>query len=241
MEVTLTNALKYGVEYFFKVNNERGGNISLLPDGVVSGSAAVVGKGLKTFGFRNDLKSFITVLKTEGNVDIVSKPHVLVQEGKTSVIKIGREEPIRRGTSVSENGLRSEDILYKDVGVILSVGVEVEENNVVKLHLNQEVSDIIPPTQDPLIDSPSFTTNTIQLDTLLNDGQSIYIGGLMETAEIETVRKVPYLSDIPYLGKIFRSKNFIKTKTELILLLSVEILFDEKDFENQKLKFVRNK
>ncbi len=81
----------------------------------------------------------------------------------------------------------------------------------------------------------------IRLDTLLNDGQSIYIGGLIESSETETVRKVPYLGDIPYLGKMFRSKDISKTKTELILLLSVEILFDEKDFENQKLKFVRNK
>lgn len=239
MEVTLSDALKYGVEYFFKNNDERGGNMSLLADGLVSGSAPVIGKGLKAFAFRNDLNTFITVLKSVSNVDIVSKPHVLVQDGKTSVIKIGREEPIRRGTAVSENGQVSENIDYRDVGVILSVSIDVEENNVVKLKLNQEVSDIIQTSENPLIDSPSFTQNNITLNTLLNDGQSIFIGGLIENSTVKSENKIPYLGDIPYLGKIFRSEDISNVKKELILLLSVEILHNEKDFETQKLKFRR--
>ena len=75
--------------------------------------------------------------------------------------------------------------------------------------------------------------------TLISDGQKIYVGGLMENTTNKKIRKIPLLGDIPYLGKIFRSEDINKTKTELILLLSVEILFNEKDFENQRLKFVR--
>jgi general secretion pathway protein D len=155
------------------------------------------------------------------------------------VIKIGRSEPIRKGTSVSANGLRSENIEYRDVGVILNVKVDVEENNVVKLYLSQEISDIIQTVGNPLIDSPSFTKNSLEMTTMINDGQKIYVGGLMENSINKKVRKIPILGDIPYLGKMFRSEDINKTKTELILLLSVEILFNEKDFENQRLRFVR--
>lgn len=239
MEVTLNDALKYGVEYFIRKTSDRGGNISLLADGISSGSSRILSNGLKAFTFHRDFDSFLTILKSESKVDIISNPNVLVQDGQTSVIKIGREEPIRKGTSVSANGLRSENIEYRDVGVILNVRVNVEENNVVKLYLSQEVSDIVSPSENPLIDSPSFTKNVIELNTLINDGQNIYIGGLMENSTTKIVRKIPLLGDIPYFGKIFRSEDINKTKTELILLVSVEILFNETDFENQKLKFVR--
>ena len=122
-----------------------------------------------------------------------------------------------------------------------NVKVDIEENNVVKLYLSQEISDIVQTVQNPLIDSPSFTKNSLEMTTLINDGQKIYVGGLMENSSNKRIRKIPFLGDIPYLGKIFRSEDISKTKTELILLLSVEILFNEKDFENQKLKFVRKK
>ena len=239
MEVTLNNALQYGVEYFFNTNNNRGGQVSLLTEGISSLTTGLAGKGLKAFTFHRDVNSFITILNSESKVEILSKPHVLVQDGQTSVIKIGRSEPIRKGTSVSENGLRSENIEYRDVGVILNVKVDVEENNVVKLYLSQEISDIIQTVQNPLIDSPSFTKNSLEMTTLINDGQKIYVGGLIENSTNRKVRKIPLLGDIPYLGKMFRSEDINKTKTELILLLSVEILFNEKDFENQRIKFVR--
>ena len=239
MEVTLNDALQYGVEYFFRANNNRGGTVSLLTEGITSLTSDLSGKGLKAFTFHRDVNSFITILNSESKVEVLSKPHVLVQDGQTSVIKIGRSEPIRKGTSVSENGLRSENIEYRDVGVILNVKVDVEENNVVKLYLSQEISDIIQTVQNPLIDSPSFTKNSLEMTTLINDGQKIYVGGLMENSTNKKVRKIPLLGDIPYLGKMFRSEDINKTKTELILLLSVEILFNENDFERQKLRFVR--
>ncbi len=107
------------------------------------------------------------------------------------------------------------------------------------VYLSQEISDIIQTVQNPLIDSPSFTKNSLEMTTLINDGQKIYVGGLMENSTNKKIRKIPLLGDIPYLGKMFRSEDINKTKTELILLLSVEILFNEKDFEKQRLKFVR--
>jgi len=164
---------------------------------------------------------------------------VLVQDGKRSTIKIGREEPIKTGTTVSANGLASETIVYRDVGVILKVKVDVEENNIVKLELSQEISDVATPVVNPLIESPSFTTKVIQMSTLVDDGQKIYIGGLMETVEENRIKKIPLLGDIPYLGKVFRSEDNVKTKTELILLLSVDVLNKESDFKRQKIKYVR--
>lgn len=180
------------------------------------------------------------MLRSESKVEILSKPNVLVQDGKRSTIKIGREEPIKTGTTVSANGLASETIVYRDVGVILKVKVDVEENNIVKLELTQEISDIATPVVNPLIESPSFTSKVIQMNTLINDGQKIYIGGLMETVEENRIKKIPLLGDIPYLGKVFRSEDNVKTKIELILLLSVDVLNNEQEFEDKKIKFVRN-
>ena len=241
LEVTLTDGLRYGVEYFFNKGKHRGGNISLLTDGIqqASGALPIVDGGLRAFMFQKDFDSFVTMLATESRVDIISKPNVLVQDGKSSTIKIGREEPIKRGQSVSSNGQTSEDIAYRDVGVILNVKVHIEENNVVQLYLREEVSEVIESNVDPIIDSPSFSNKVIELNTLLNDGQKIYIGGLMESNKSKLVKKVPLLGDIPFIGKAFRSENMKTTKTELILLVSVEVLFNDADINNQRLRFVR--
>ena len=239
MEVTLTNGLKYGVEAFINKNPWRGGNVSLLPSGIASGGGSIIGDGIKAFTFQRDFDAFVTMLRSESKVEILSKPNVLVQDGKRSTIKIGREEPIKTGTTISANGLASENIVYRDVGVILKVKVDVEENNIVKLELTQEISDVVTPSVDPLIDSPSFTTKVIQMSTLVKDGQSIYIGGLMETVTEKRVKKIPLIGDIPYLGKLFRSEDNVKTKTELILLLSVDVLNKESDFDRQKIKYIR--
>ncbi len=239
MEVTLTNGLKYGVEAFINKNRWRGGNISLLPSGVDSGGGSIIGDGIKAFTFQRDFDAFITLLRSESKVEILSKPNVLVQDGKRSIIKVGRQEPIKKGTTVSANGLASENIEYRDVGLILKVKVDVEENNIVKLELSLEISDIVAPLVNPLIDSPSFTTKVIHMSTLVNDGQKIYIGGLMETVMEKRVKKIPLLGDIPYLGRLFRSEESVKTKTELILLLSVDVLNKESDFERQKIKYIR--
>ncbi|MGR3293238.1 MAG: type II secretion system protein GspD [Candidatus Scalindua sp.] len=130
MEVTLSNGLQHGVEYFIRQQKKKGANISLLADGMSSGFGNVVGNGLKAFSFRQELSTFITLLNSESKVDIISKPNLLVKDGSTSTINIGRVEPIRKGTSVGQNGQESTDIQYRDVGVILSVSVTVAENNV---------------------------------------------------------------------------------------------------------------
>lgn len=239
LDVTLVDSLKFGVEYFIRNNKTSFGNISLLADGITSGVSPIIGNGLKAISFSHQLDSFVTLLRSQTKVDIIAKPKLLVQDGKSSVIKIGRSEPIRKGTSVGSNNQVSENIEYRDTGIILNVKINVEENNVVKLELSQEVSDIIKSVENPLINSPSFTTKNISINTLLNDGQSVYIGGLMETSESKLVKKVPLIGDIPYLGKLFRSNDTISKKTELILLVSVEILIEQRDFENIKLKFVK--
>ncbi|MFQ5685474.1 MAG: type II secretion system protein GspD, partial [Candidatus Scalindua sp.] len=239
MEVSLTNGLKYGVEYFVRENKLRGGNISLLPSGVNTGQGNIISDGIKAFAIHTNYREFITMLRSETKVDIISKPNVLVQDGQRSVINVGREEPIKKGTTVSANGLASENIEYRDVGIILNVKVEVEESDIVKLLLKQEISDVVSATVNPLISSPSFTKTSIEMSALIKDGDNIYIGGLIEKEENKKIKKVPLLGDIPYLGKLFRSEDIVKTKTELILLLSVDVLNKESDFDRQKIKFIR--
>lgn len=238
LDVTLNNALKFGVEYFIRNNKTSYGNLSLLPEGISSGLNPLA-SGLKAISLTHQLDSIINLIKTETEVEIISKPKILVQDGKSSLIKIGRSEPIRRGTSVGSNNQTSENIDYRDTGIILNVTTKVNENNIVKLDISQEVSDIIKSAENPLINSPSFTTKNINISTLLKDGQSIYIGGLMENSESKLERKLPVLGSIPYLGKLFSTTDTVKKKTELILLVSISILTTEKDFENIRLKFVK--
>ncbi len=128
---------------------------------------------VKAFTFQKDFDAFITILRSVSDVKILSKPNLLVQDGETSKIQVGSDEPVRSSTTLSGAGLSQESIEYRSVGVLLEVKVDIEESNVVKLKLIQELSTIVKSPEDTSIDSPSFRTNKVELTTLINDGENI--------------------------------------------------------------------
>ncbi len=191
----------------------------MLPTAIPPGPANILKDGIKAFTFQKDFDAFITILRSVSDVKILSKPNLLVQDGETSKIQVGSDEPVRSSTTLSGAGLSQESIEYRSVGVLLEVKVDIEESNVVKLKLIQELSTILKNPEDTSIDSPSFRTNKVELTTLINDGENIYIGGLIASNKEKQIKKIPLLGDIPLLGRIFKSENTTESKTELILLM----------------------
>ena len=228
LEVEINDSIRHGVEYFLKDVN-KGGNIlaSLLPDNFATGTDLLQG-GVKYFTTHNNTDVIIELLNIVSNVKIISKPKIIVEDKKHGTIKIGREEPIQKGTTVASTGVSTTQIDYRDVGLILDVGVHVEENNVVRLKLKQELSSIVTDS-NLLIASPSFTQKTIDMEFNVTAGENIFVGGLIQTEDTFRTKKIPFLGSLPYIGTMFSSQEKIKKETELIMIVNVELLQTDED------------
>jgi general secretion pathway protein D len=224
-EVTLTDALSRGVEYFFRQKgriDQEGAKVSLLPDGISSGLGAL-GGGARLFSINRDVDVIISLIASETDVEVLSSPHILVRDEQTASIQVGASEPIRSGTSRTSAGDTVDSIQYRDTGTILTVTPRIGENKMVTLDIKQEVSDSVP-TEDSTIDSPTFTTRVTETSLVVKSGHSIYLGGIIDIKNEVVNRKVPLLGDIPILGHVFKSSNSTKTKTELMVLITPHVM-----------------
>jgi type II secretion system protein D len=225
-EVTLTDALAHGVEYFFrqKGGSKEGGNISLLPAGVAAGSTGVLASGTKFFTLNRDIDAIFNLIAAETEIEILSTPHLLVRDEQTASIQVGSSEPIRTGTTQSSAGATLEQIQYRDIGTILTVTPRIGENQMVTLDIKQEVSSIVPPTDDPLINSPAFSQRVTETSLVIKSGHPIFLGGIIDIKNDLRIKKVPLLGDIPVIGNLFKSTDLTKTKTELMILITPYII-----------------
>ena len=112
---------------------------------------------------------------------------------------------------------------YRDTGVILRVAPRVNSNGQIVLDVAQEVSDVTKTTTSG-IDAPTFNRRHIESTVMVQDGETIALGGLIKDNKSFTRNGLPLLSDIPLLGALFRSDDDTSTRTELLILLSPKVV-----------------
>ncbi|HHT9132917.1 MAG TPA: type II secretion system protein GspD, partial [Candidatus Tripitaka californicus] len=256
-EVTLTDALAYGVEHFFR-QNFGSGLISLEPSSVISAAAVPnpLSGGTRVFRLRKDITTIFNLLDTTTQVEVLSTPHILVQDEEAATIQVGASEPILAqqisvpiaGTTPTTTGgtfATQNQVQYRDIGVILTVKPRIGENRMVTIQVTQEVTNLAQEVTRG-INSPRFTTRKAETFLTVEDEHTIVIGGIIETRLENTIRRVPVLNRVPLLGKLFKSEDKTKRKTELLVLLtprivstSDEIDLATKNFE-EKLKLIES-
>ena len=185
--------------------------------------------------YRSDGNSFATILSMIGkdaDSTVLSTPSIMTMDNEQSSIVVGQEIPITTGetlSSTNNNPFRS--IQRQEVGIKLQVRPQINEGNAVKMHINQEVSSIFGPLGDM---STDLITNKRQIETtvLVEDGDTIVLGGLIDDDVQESVKKVPLLGDIPLLGRIFQSSSTSRTKRNLMVFLKPTIVRDAEDVRN---------
>ncbi|MCP4254702.1 MAG: type II and III secretion system protein, partial [Candidatus Scalindua sp.] len=152
-------------------------------------------------------------------------------------IQVGQSEPIRSGSTTGSGGVTTAQIEYRDTGTILTVTPRIGENQMISLDMIQEVSSATASAASD-IDSPTFPIRKTETSLVVKSGHSIYLGGIIDIDNDITIRKIPFLGDIPYLGKLFQSLESEKKKTELMILITPHIIntTDDADQLTQEFK-----
>jgi general secretion pathway protein D len=166
-----------------------------------------------------------SALETDANANILSTPSILTLDNEEAKISVGSNVPFQTGSYSITSGTSASPfttIERKDVGLILKVKPQISEGGTVRLAIAEEVSSV------QGSGGVLAATNKRSIDTtvLIDDGQIVVLGGLIETQVQDTEDKVPLLGDIPWLGNLFRYSNRTHKKTNLMVFLRPKIIRD---------------
>ncbi|MDD0974712.1 type II secretion system secretin GspD [Pseudomonas fontis] len=202
-------------------------SIDVLPPGlsvgVVDGTVNIPGIGEVL-----DLKVLARALKSKGGSNVLSTPNLLTLDNEAASIFVGQTIPFVSGQYVTDGGGTSNNpfqtIQREEVGLKLNVRPQISEGGTVKLDIYQEVSSV--DERASTINGTVTNKRAIDTSILLDDGQIMVLGGLLQDGYTQTNEGIPWLSSLPGVGPLFRSERRATNKTNLMVFLRPYIIRD---------------
>ncbi|MGQ9634860.1 MAG: type II secretion system secretin GspD [Bryobacteraceae bacterium] len=231
-EVTLTGAFASGVTAYFQKLN--GGMQGAPTSRVTEGTSSAAGLGLTSgvlVGKTRELLGILSASEDNRNTKVISAPMVIATDSIPASINVGQEVPVLASqavTGVQQGGssLFANTISSRSTGVTLNVLARVNPSGIVTLVINQEVSSPQAPSANAAIQSPSFSTRTVQTQVTVQDGDTIAVGGIISESNTSSSAGVPFLHRIPVVGSAFGAKSKSNARTELVVFMTPRVIYD---------------
>ena len=166
------------------------------------------------------LTAELSALESQGTGEVVSQPKVITGDKQAATIKSGTEVPYQESSANGET-----TVSFKEAVLSLDVtpNITPDDRILLNLQINQDsVGDLVPSGEGGLI--PSIDTTQLNTQVLVGNGETVVLGGVFRTEDLETIAKVPFLGDIPYLGRLFKNTSVSSTKTETLIFITPRIL-----------------
>jgi MSHA biogenesis protein MshL len=216
--------------------------------------------GIFAIKVNGNFKVLINLLQTQGNVQVLSSPHLSTVNNQKAILKVGSDEFFVTGVSttntiIGTNTLPSQSVSLTPFfsGITLDVTPEISSDSTVILHIHPSVSLVTQQTKEiGLGTSGPGTNNTLTLplaystiresDNIVRakNGQVVVIGGLMQNRMVENVVATPWIGNVPFIGSWFRRTEQTSVKSELVILLRPVVATNKnfvKDLQNEKTRF----
>ena len=180
------------------------------------------GRGPEGVPFEFYYSAAIRALITDGRAKMLARPNITTVQGHEALINIGAEVPVPR--VVNANSVTTTGIDYREAGIILRYTPRVTEDGNIVARVHTEVST---PVYVEDLKAYRFQKRSADTTVRLKDGETMVIGGLIDSDESRSLSKIPFLGDIPILGAFFRSVRTARTETELMIFLTAHVLDEE--------------
>jgi general secretion pathway protein D len=236
VEVTLTDQLQYGLEWYLKGSGGSQSHIIKTQGGLDLGSG---GLDFSLVADSEDFRLAINALMKNDLVKILSNPRVTVRDGKSASITVGTEVPVITSEAVSADAVTDgtsdtiRSVQYRSTGVQLNVTPMVHSQGVVTLEISQEVSEAQANTTSD-ISSPIILNRSITTEVAASDGQTVLLGGLIKENRSDTVTKVPFFGDLPVLGHLFKTTSLGGDRTELVIMITPRIIRNRRHIDEMR-------
>ena len=163
----------------------------------------------------------LSALQAEGRGEIVSTPRVITANQSEATIKQGVEIPYQQASSSGATTVQFKEAVLE---LIVTPQITPDNNIIMDLKVSKDNVGEIISTGGLGGTVPSIDTRSVETQVLVADGQTVVLGGIYETERRETIKKVPFLGDIPFVGALFRSKQRLDNKAELLIFVTPRIL-----------------
>ena len=220
------NANNNGLTAFSSSLNGGSDSISLLKD--------AIGIDIPDIKSGLALGASLNLLKQNGALDIVSEPSILAINNKESSIYVGETISIKTSSSVTDGGTTRENFQREDVGLTLKVKPRISNETKVTLEINTILEGV--KTTQTVSGNADTSKKEVKTTVILNNGESVIIGGLIENKIETTNQKVPILGDIPLFGELFKNDISNNKKNNLVVIVTPYMIPKTKD-----ITFIRNK
>lgn len=196
--------------------------------GSIAGATGILGGGVFESG--NALfGAIVSAVQSDQESNILSTPSIMTLDNQAARILVGQEIPVTTGEALSpnfDNAFRT--VQRQNVGITLEVRPQINEGGAIKLDLRQEVSSIAGPVSANFADL-ILNKREIETTIVVDDGEIIGIGGLIDENERRSIEKVPVLGDIPVIGELFKSRGRARGRTNLMVFIRPTILRSRAD------------
>jgi len=208
------------------ISTQQFGAPQLVNNGV--GSTIGLSDLMNVFLFRPDINLALTIkaLEEKNLLQILAEPNLITESGKEASFLAGGEFPYPVPQSVGGAGYTTITIQFKEFGVRLNFTPSFTPDGQIHLKVRPEVSslDYTNALQLQGYVVPALSTRKVESDMVLANGQSFAIAGLLDNRVVEQLNKIPWIGDVPVLGKLFNSKSFNRSKDELLVVVTPVIV-----------------
>ncbi len=243
LEVTHNNSSDIGIEggYIRKLGNTGTGSIanafgaSDISSGATSSVPNILGQNIQNMlptppgagvyqVLGTDFQATLRAIAQAGKAEVLSRPSILARNNQPATISLGQQVPLVSNTRFDAINGQINTVTYQNVGIILRVTPFITSDGMVEMIVSPETSQLadrsswVPISRDAL--APVVNSRLADTVVVVPDGQTVVIGGLMQTQVTETESKIPLLGDIPWLGNAFKRKQRSNNKTELMIFLT---------------------
>jgi general secretion pathway protein D len=224
-DITLDDQLRFGVEW-----TAMSGSSLFGTDFGLSGPAAD-STGFRYSVLSRNVQATLTALRQTDRIQVISTPHVMVTDNSPALISIGESIPYAGQTTITA-GLAQTAVEFQDVSITLTVTPHISPGDNILMDIDQVVNSLIgfinvAPGQV----APRTTSRRAGTTVIVQDNQTVVLGGIISQDEQRTIRKVPILGDIPILGQLFRRTDRQRARTELVVFITPRIVRDTYDAE----------
>jgi general secretion pathway protein D len=177
----------------------------------------------------------LSLLRTDGAANILSEPTILCSNNKESSIYVGKTQSILKSSSTGTNAtdLTRNSYSREDIGITLKVKPRLSSNNKVTLSIEAIIEDVLGGSGS-LSDRPTTTKRKVITNAIVNNGETIIVGGLIKKSAGKGTTKVPLLGDIPIIGELFRSTSDSDSSVNVVIYITPYIV--RKSGDLQKLR-----
>ncbi len=224
LEISLDESERYGIDWKRLFGSPTGTSGSFGTTGLAFGSAAAPGQGLFFNILNKNTEAFLGALATKGRVRTLATPKLLALENQEAKAVIGNSTGFKVTTTI--NLVTTETIQFLESGVILKVTPSVDQRGRVLMKVHPEVSSA------SLSDGvPSKKSTEVTTELLCEDGQSIFIGGLIKSGSTVDRQGIPILGDIPLLGRLFSNSVETVSSSETIVIITPYVIREPSEAE----------